>query len=178
MHGVYRYSLRRAGPADEQALSALLKACYSELAAEFYDADILEKALPVMTAANPQLLRSGNSWVAETPEEMTVGCGGWSLEWPGTGEIVPGEAHIRQYAVHPGWSRRGITSTVNRQCFTSAAGQGIELIHCYAALGSEPFYEALGFDTIRSMVLELPNEVLIPVTHVCCRVDALLNASN
>lgn len=178
MHGDYRYSLRRAGPDDEPSVSTLLKACYSEFAREFYDADILEKALPVMTAANPQLLRSGNFWVAETPEGMTVGCGGWSLEWPGTGEIVPGEAHIRQYAVHPEWVRRGIAGTVNRQCFTAAAEHGIELIHCYAALGSEPFYEALGFDTIGSMVLELPDDVLIPVTHVCCRVDSLLNASS
>jgi len=160
------YALRRAGPDDEASITALLDDCYSVFAPQFYGASVLEMALPVMTTANLQLLQSGNFWVAESAEALTVGCGGWSLEWPGTGEIVPREAHIRQYAVHPKWIRRGIASSINRKCFTAAAEHGIELIHCYAALGSEPFYEALGFDVIGSMVLELPNGVSIPVIHV------------
>lgn len=171
-----RYSLRTAGPDDEASVSALLKACYSTFSPRVYDRSVLDKSLPVMTAANPTLLRSGNFLIAETPAGRAVGCGGWSLEWPGTGEIVPGEAHIRQYAVHPDWIRRGIASSINQRCFAAAADRKIEMIHCYAALGSEAFYEKLGFETIGRKVLELPRQVSIPVVHYRCPVSAISRA--
>jgi hypothetical protein len=45
-----------------------------------------------MTKANPKLLASGTFYVAQSLHGEIVGCGGWTREQPGTGEVVQGEA--------------------------------------------------------------------------------------
>ena len=56
---------RIAGPADSDAVSALLLASYSSLLAARYDSDALSRALPFITSANPTLLASGTYYAAE-----------------------------------------------------------------------------------------------------------------
>jgi hypothetical protein len=78
------HSIRIAGPADSGI-------------------DLLGRALPFMTSANPILLASGTYYIAEREPGHLVGCGGWTAARPGSGEIIEAEAHIRHFATHPRW---------------------------------------------------------------------------
>ena len=55
-----------------------------------YDPHGLDAALPYMSRANPRLLASGTYYVAEI-DGVAAGCGGWSVEKPGSGEIIAGD---------------------------------------------------------------------------------------
>jgi N-acetylglutamate synthase-like GNAT family acetyltransferase len=118
------------------------------LLASNYDETTLDSALPYMVKANPNLLASGTYYVAEVELGTIVGCGGWTLEKPGTGEIVKGEAHIRHFAVHPDCIKRGIGTALLTRCITEARLGGIHKLHCFSTLNAEAFYRASGFQTI------------------------------
>lgn len=133
---------------DKDAVSILLETSYSLLLASNYDRNTLEQALPYIVKANPTLLASGTYYVAEVEPSRLVGCGGWTPANPGTGEIVEGEAHIRHFAVHPDWIKRGIGTALVTRCITDARLGGIHKLHCFSTLNAEPFYRALGFRTI------------------------------
>jgi N-acetylglutamate synthase-like GNAT family acetyltransferase len=140
--------IRAARPADADAVSALLAASYERLLAARYDSDALDRALPFMTKANPTLLTSGTYYVAETQPDNLVGCGGWTTGHPGSGEIIEGEAHIRHFATHPEWVRRGVGTSLLARCFSDARPFGVRKFHCFSTLNAERFYQALGFDTV------------------------------
>ncbi len=74
------FKLQVAADIDEAAINQCLEASYAKLMVSSYDDRIIANALPHITSANPRLIASGR----------TVGCGGWSLERPGSGEIVSG----------------------------------------------------------------------------------------
>jgi GNAT superfamily N-acetyltransferase len=142
------HSIRVARPADSEAISALLAASYSSLLAAHYDSNTLGRGLPFMTAANPTLLASGTYYVAEGEAGNLVGCGGWTTARPGSGEVIEGEAHIRHFATHPEWVRRGVGASLLARCFRDARLLGIRKLHCFSTWNAERFYRAFGFDTV------------------------------
>lgn len=149
------YELRVARPQDAEAVSALLTASYPRLMRSAYDEDELRAALELMTKANPRLLSCGTFYVAEMANGILVGCGGWTSERPGARTVEPGLGHIRHFAVHPDWLRRGIGRAIYRLCESSASAAGVRALECYSSLNAERFYEALGFVRIREMPIEL-----------------------
>jgi N-acetylglutamate synthase-like GNAT family acetyltransferase len=148
MAGSTHFLIRMAGPADADAISALLVASYSRLLPARYDSDTLSRALPFMTRANPTLLASGTYYVSETEAGDLVGCGGWTRARPGGGEIIEGEVHIRHFATHPEWVGRGIGTSVLSRCFSDARPLGVRKLHCFSTLNAERFYRASGFETV------------------------------
>jgi N-acetylglutamate synthase-like GNAT family acetyltransferase len=154
--------IRIAAPDDAPAVTALLEVCYPKLFAAGYEPDLLKLALPRMTKANPRLLASGNFFVAEAGAGRLVGCGGWSLERPGTGQIREGEAHIRHFATHPDWLRRGIGGAIIEQCVAKARGTGVERLECHSSLVAIRFYEAMGFTVVGQMTIDLGPDVALP----------------
>jgi GNAT superfamily N-acetyltransferase len=142
------YSIRVAKPADSDAVTALLAASYSRLLAASYDSELLGQILPNMTRANPTLLASGTYYVAESEPGNLVGCGGWTPAPPGSGKIIEGEAHIRHFATHPEWVRRGVGTAVLARCFSDARQFGVRRLHCFSSLDAEGFYRASGFDSV------------------------------
>jgi N-acetylglutamate synthase-like GNAT family acetyltransferase len=140
--------LRVARPADSDRVSALLAASYSSLLATSYDSDTLDRALPLLTRANPTLLASGTYYLAERRRGHLVGCGGWTTARPGSGEVIEEEAHIRHFATHPEWVRRGVGTDVLARCFSDARSLGIRKLYCFSTLNAERFYRASGFDTV------------------------------
>jgi len=149
------YFVRIATPDDADAVSALLAASYPSLLASHYDKDLLAQALPLITRANPKLLACGTFYVAQSQQNGLVGCGGWTREHPGTGDVVQGEAHIRHFATHPDSTRKGVARAIIERCRTDATARGIVTLHCSSTLAAEGFYHALGFKTIA------PAEVLM-----------------
>ncbi|SRR5258708_25475834 len=156
------YLIRIARPSDSDAVSAVLAASYSSLLTARYDSDTLDRALPFMTRANSALLRSGTYYVAERGPGNLVGCGGWTAERPGSGEIVEGEAHIRHFATHPEWVGRGVGSSLLARCFHDARTLGIRKLHCFSTLSAERFYRSSGFETIGPIDVPMGRSVTFP----------------
>ncbi len=122
--------------------------------ASSYNEAVLIPALKLMTKSNPSLIRSGTFYVAALSNGLLVGCGGWSLEQPGTGNIQPNLAHIRHFATHPDWIRRGIGLAIYGACESAARLVGVKAFECYSSLNAEKFYTALGFQKIREFDIE------------------------
>jgi len=156
------YIVRLSAPSDADAVSALLAASYSTLLASHYEKALLDRALPFMTKANPTLLASGAFYVAQSSHGELIGCGGWSLEHPGTAKIVRGKAHIRHFATHPGWTRLGVGRSIMNRCCMDAKARDVSELHCCSTFAAENFYKALGFKTVAEADIPLDSEVSFP----------------
>jgi N-acetylglutamate synthase-like GNAT family acetyltransferase len=157
-----KFSTRATTLRDELLLSELLTASYPVLMEESYDATTLAVALPLMTRANTVLLSSGTYYLTENEDGTIVGCGGWSLERPGTGEIAPSLAHIRHFATHPDWTGRGIGRAIYAKCENAARSANVVRFECYASLNAEGFYSSLGFEKVRLVAVQMAPELKFP----------------
>lgn len=142
-------SVRQTTHRDGPLVCALLSASYPDLMSQGYEGAILEALLPTITKANPALLSSGTYYLAESNDGTGAGCGGWTRERPGSGEIVSGLAHIRHFATHPDWVGRGIGRAIYAVCQEKARSAGVRQFECYATLNAEGFYAALGFAKLK-----------------------------
>jgi len=148
-------TIRQTTIEDDAHVGTLLTACYPTLMATHYVPEILAVALPLMTRANPSLLRSGTFYVAETADHQIVGCGGWTKGRPDTGEVIKGLAHIRHFATHPDWTGNGIGRALYDTCAFDANRAGTTRFECYASLNAQNFYAVLGFELIEKMTVPL-----------------------
>ena len=155
-------TIRVAVPEDEPEVTALFRDCYPVLMAEAYRPQVLEAALPLMARANPALLASGRFYLAHESGGAAIGCGGWSFERPGTGELVPGFGHIRHFATHTGWTGKGVARAVYGQCEAAARAAGLAAFECYSSLNAEGFYAAMGFERIKPFDIPMTPEVVLP----------------
>jgi len=158
--------IRIASLRDSDSVTALLRVSYPALMRDAYEDLILNAALPAMTVAQPALLRSGSYYVAETAKGTLVGCGGWTKERPGNGEILAGVGHIRHFGVHPEWTRCGVGQAIYARCREDAKAAGLTNFECYSSLNGEAFYAALGFEHLRKMDLEMLNGIAFPCVHM------------
>lgn len=154
-------SIRVAQPGDVDAVEKVLRASYPALMIRAYDPAVLARALPGMTRANPRLLAGGTYYLAEAAGEA-VGCGGWSLERPGTVEVEPGLAHIRHFGVDPGWTGRGVGRALYERCEAQARAAGARRFECYASLNGEAFYAALGFASAGTIDVPMGPDLTFP----------------
>lgn len=142
-------------------LTALLTAAYAALDGAAYERVRLAAAMPVMSRANPKLLASGTYYVAESQGEP-AGCGGWTPDKPGSGEIVDGIAHIRHFATHPNHLRKGIARMLLDRCISEAAAAGMKLLKSQSTLLAEPFYAAAGFRRVGTIEVEMGSGNMLP----------------
>jgi predicted N-acetyltransferase YhbS len=126
-----------------------------------YRKEVLSVALPFLTKSNTQLLKSGTYYVAEDSGRI-LGCGGWTLQRPGTSEVTPGIAHLRHFATDPAFARQGVGRTIFRECAQAAAKAGATMFQVYSSLNAEPFYERLGLTRVRQINLPKPQTVSFP----------------
>ncbi|MGI9475440.1 MAG: GNAT family N-acetyltransferase, partial [Hyphomicrobiaceae bacterium] len=128
--------------------------------------DVLAVAVPLMTRANPALLGSGTFYVAETADHQIVGCGGWTMQRPGTGEIVDGLAHIRHFATHPDRTGNGIGRALYDTCAREAKHAAVSRFECFASLNAQEFYMALGFEPIGRINISIGPGVDFQALHM------------
>lgn len=164
------YRLRTADPDDRAAVSRLFESSYPALMAPSYDPSLLEAALPLLTRANPLLLASGTFFVAEETNSTIVGCGGWTRERPGNGNIEPELAHIRHFAVHPDYAGLGIGRTIYDACVQQAKTAEIIRFECYASLNAVGFYSALGFEKVMNLYVALGDRAKLPGVLMTCSI--------
>jgi GNAT superfamily N-acetyltransferase len=149
------FAIRPGVPGDEAAVDALLQASYPVLMSPGYDAAVLRAALPFMTRVDPRLLATGTYYLALDDGGEVVGCGGWTFDRPGSGEIVPGLAHIRHFGTHPGRTGEGIGRAIFERCLSDASRASVRRFECYASVNAENFYAALGFRRVRRMSVRM-----------------------
>ena len=156
------FTIRAAGPGDGARLARLFAASYPALMAGAYPDALLGKVLPLMTRANPDLLASGAYHVAETPDGVIIGGGGWTLAHPASGEIAPETAHIRHFASHPDWLRRGVGRAIFGVCAAQARRAGVRRLEVYSSRNAEVFYAAVGFERLGVEDVEMAPGLLFP----------------
>ncbi len=166
------HKVRVATTADAVAVSEVLAASYGELLTADYDAAVLARALPLMSKANPVLLESGRYYVAETADGRIIGAGGWSVERPGSTEVIDGLAHVRHFATDPRWIGRGVATAILTRCSNDAAAAGARTMEAYSTLSAVNFYQALGFVTVGTFDVQSgawPDPVICPYEAECGR---------
>ncbi len=143
-------------PDDSVSVEALLNASYPTLMASTYKPAVLAPVLELITKANKSLLESGTYYLAEAHDGSIIGCGGWTLEKPpGSNDIMRSTGHLRHFATHPDWIRRGIGRTIYRQCEAEARAANVQNLEVYASLNGEAFYAAMGFERIRTIAVPI-----------------------
>lgn len=126
-----------------------------------YREETLLAVLPIVTRPNPRLLSSGTYYLAEISGKL-IGCGGWSFERPGVGNIEDRLAHIRHFAVHPDHTGQGVGRVLLQRCIQQAGANRVERLECYSTLNAEAFYAASGFKTMRFENVVLAGGANIP----------------
>ncbi len=161
------YEIRPATQDDHDAVSTLLARSYRALLAPDYPAALLREALPLITRANPGLLRCGTYFVAVDPGTGRVlAAGGWTDISPAGHPGRRGEGHIRHVATDPEAARRGLGRDIMRHVVRSAAQVGVTRLHCLSTLTARPFYGALGFGLLGGIVIRLAPGVHFPAVHM------------
>ena len=153
--------LRVATLNDTAAVTDLLARAYPTLMAASYDADVLALALPAMTKANLALLQSNTYYVVEDGERL-VGCGGWTAEKPGSGQIERGLAHLRHFATEPALARKGIGRSIFDRCVLDATKRNVIRFQAFAGLNAEPFYHRLGFRRLQVVDIAMGPAIRLP----------------
>ncbi len=155
--------LVRTATLDDMAMvSAILAASYPSLMRGAYPEDLLARALPRITSANPALLASGTYYLAEAADGTAAGCGGWSYRPPEEDRREQGVAHIRHFATRDGWTGKGVGRAIFHRCEADARAAGFSQFTCYSSLNGECFYAALGFRRIREIAVPLRRDLSFP----------------
>jgi GNAT superfamily N-acetyltransferase len=158
--------LRVATLEDAGAVSAVLGPSYSRLMAVAYPPDLLARTLPTITRPNPALLTSGRYYLVEAETGEPAGCGGWSPDPPGRRDEDPERAHIRHFATHPDWTRRGVGCLLYERCEADARAGGFTLFEAWASLNGESFYASLGFRRLERIETPMPGGVRFPAIRM------------
>jgi GNAT superfamily N-acetyltransferase len=156
------FSVRIATTQDAALVDQVLKASYPKLMRNSYEEATLTAVLPLMTKVNPELLSSGTYYVAEHEDGTILGCGGWTLQRPGTGDVVQGRGHIRHFATQPEQTGLGVGRAIYTRCEDVARSAGIGKFECFSSLNAEGFYAALGFRKVRRLNLEMAPGLIFP----------------
>ena len=150
------YLTRVAIPEDAPEVETLLETSYPVLMADAYDEGVLAPVLSLITKANMALLTSKTFYVAETRDGSLIGCGGWTLETPpGTDGVAGDHGHLRHFATHPDWTRRGVGRAIYRQWEAAARSARVAALEVCSSLNGEPFYAAQGFERIKSIAVAI-----------------------
>lgn len=151
---------------DAEAIDNLLKVSYDTLLANDYDAHLLEKALPFITKARTELLTCGTWYLAEHPQDGTVvGCGGWTKNTPmKTSETLKVVPHLRHFATHPQYLRKGIARAIWQQIRNDVIEKcGAETdLEVYSTITAVPFYQSLGFQEKETIDIPLRSDCNFP----------------
>jgi GNAT superfamily N-acetyltransferase len=154
-------AIRIATPDDAPLVRAILEDSYPALMATAYPAELLARAMPLITRPHPRLLAGGTYYLAEVDGEI-AGCGGWSFWEPGGGAVETGLAHIRHFAVCESWSGRGVGRALYDRCESEARAAGADRFEVQSSLNGEAFYARLGFERIGPIDVPMGPDLVFP----------------
>ena len=149
--------IRPTTKADLAAVDMLLARSYPKLLKAGYPPSVLVTVLPIIARAQPKLLTCGTYFVVEDADRLVLGAGGWTPD-----RKDPRLGHIRHVATDDRALRRGVGRALMAHCFDTARAAGIQRMECWATLTAEPFYKAVGFETVGPMDVTLEGGISFP----------------
>jgi N-acetylglutamate synthase-like GNAT family acetyltransferase len=154
-------SLRRSTPDDTSAVDQLLRDSYTRLLKADYPPSTQVTAVPILARANPALLASGTYYLAVTRDDRIVGAGGWTHN---SGR--EGAADIRHVVTDHRMQRRGIARRLMMGIISEARQAGIRRLDCLSTRTAHLFYEAMGFETLGTVTINLRPGIEFPVIRM------------
>ncbi|MEM9438665.1 MAG: GNAT family N-acetyltransferase [Pseudomonadota bacterium] len=152
--------IRPATPADTGAVDALLQRSYPRLLKADYPPSVLVGAIPALTRAQPALMACGTYFLAIL-DGAVVGAGGWTRD-----RKERRRGHIRHVVTDDRQLRRGIGRAIMERSFATARADAIRKMECWATLTAVPFYEAVGFEKVGPMVVQLQGAIDFPAMRM------------
>ena len=157
--------IRIARADDLGAVDALLSHAYPALLKFDYPPSVLVTALPIISRANPALMRSGTYWLAEADGRL-LGAGGWTAAPPIRGEGGRGIGHVRHVVTDPAALRRGVGRAILETAMRQAAGTGMRGMTALSTRTAVAFYTALGFEMIDEAEVPLRPGIVFPAVRM------------
>jgi len=148
------FTIRPATKQDFSAVDGLLSRAYPRLLKADYPPSILVTALPLISRAQPDLVACGTYFLVHEGDAL-LGAGGWTPQAPGQGGVTRGVGHVRHVVTDDRATRRGVGRALLDHIKASAKGQGLRRLNCLSTLTAEPFYAALGFKSIKPVMVGL-----------------------
>jgi GNAT superfamily N-acetyltransferase len=152
--------IRVATPADMAAVDALLARSYPRLLKADYPPSVLVTALPRISRAQPELLASGTYYLADLDARL-MGAGGWTRDRRDTAR-----GHIRHVVTDDRAVRRGVGRAVIGHALSVARASGIREMECWSTFTAEPFYQAMGFETVGDIEVPLAPGIGFPARRM------------
>ena len=159
-------TIRPTEAADLAAVDALLATSYPALLKRDYAPSVLVTALPLISRARPELLRSGSYYIAEDGEGRALAAGGWTRSPPQGGVGRPEIGHVRHVATHPAHLRKGLAQGILTRALSDALTDGVERMICQSTLTAVPFYTAMGFRARREILIALRPGITFPAVEM------------
>ncbi|NML94551.1 GNAT family N-acetyltransferase [Novosphingobium olei] len=155
-------SIRKAVPADLEALRSVMDAAIGELQAGFLTPEQVESSRAVM-GLDRQLVDDGTYFVAEIDGEI-AGCGGWSrratlyggdhstgLREPRLLDPATEAARIRAMYTVPVYARRGVGRALLAHCEAAAKAEGFSTCELMGTMSGVPLYTVSGYAVIEEI---------------------------
>lgn len=143
-------TLRSSVGRDFEAIDEMVARSYPKLLKNDYAPSVMVTAVPLISRANPALVRSGTYYVAETADGEIIGAGGWTLSRQGRSA-----GEVRHLVVDWRHQRRGIGRRLMMGVFAEAQRHGVGRLEARATRNSVPFYEAMGFESLGQVLVPL-----------------------
>lgn len=159
-------TIRPTTAEDLAAIDDLLAASYPTLLKRDYAPSVLVTALPLISRANPVLLRSGSYFMAEDGTGRALAAGGWSRGAPQGGVGIPEIGHVRHVATHPDHLRKGLAQAILTHVLADALAAGVERMICQSTRTALPFYKAMGFRARGEIVIALRPGITFPAVEM------------
>ncbi|MBT8408727.1 MAG: GNAT family N-acetyltransferase [Alphaproteobacteria bacterium] len=144
------FSLRKADMSDISSIDGLLRRSYPALLKKDYPPSVMVMAVPLISRANPDLIRRGTYILVEASGRRAVGAGGWSVS-----RQTKDAAEVRHLAIDPDFLRRGLGTLILERVASEARSAGLRQLYAHAALGAVPFYSANEFEALNPVTVPL-----------------------
>lgn len=153
-------TVRPSTMADMAAVDALLARSYPKLLKADYPPSVLVTALPLISRANPRLITCGTYFVAEDAGEI-LGAGGWTRD-----RRDRRRGHVRHVVTDHRYLRRGIARAIVGHGLGVARTADLGTMECWSTRTAEPFYRAMGFETLGPIEVELAPGIVFPAVRM------------
>ncbi|MFQ6551643.1 GNAT family N-acetyltransferase [Aestuariibius insulae] len=159
-------TVRPARGDDLGALDQMMARSFPALLRKDYPPSIMVTAVPLISKAQPGLLRSGTYFVAEDEDRTLIGAGGWSLTDPHDGDRRRQTGHIRHFAVDHRLARRGIGRALMAHVMRQASALGVRRLVAMSTRSAVAFYSAQGFTAIEDVDVPLRPGIRFPAVRM------------
>lgn len=164
--------IRAARLSDLSAVDTLLARSYPKLLAADYPPSLMVLAVPIISSARPELLASGQYYLAYTDGGQLVGAGGWSANAPAASDkpAAPGVrgriGHVRHVATDPSAVRQGVARALMQAVFAAAIENGVTRLECLSTRTAVPFYTSVGFRSLGPVEVPLRQGIVFPAVQM------------